>query len=71
VVDLLVEKEYGVSALRSKLYAEALEKGWFRIDPEDYERFDMKEPVMSAPDVTPLEMSRICDEIYKVFLSPQ
>ena len=55
----------------SKLYAEALKNGWFRVDPTDYERFDMKEPVMSTPDMTPEEVMKICDEIYKVFLSPQ
>src|SRR3990170_1401498 len=55
----------------SKLYAEALKNGWFRVDPTDYERFDMKEPVMSTPDMTPEEVMKLCDEIYKVFLSPQ
>jgi len=57
--------------LGTKLYAEALEKGWFRVDHKDYERFDMKEPVMSTPDMTPEEVLRICDEIYRVFLSPR
>jgi len=55
----------------SKLYAEALENGWFRVDPKDYERFDMKEPVMTTPDMTPEEVMKLCDEIYKVFLTPQ
>jgi len=55
----------------TKLYAEALENGWFRIDPKDYDRFDMKEPVLSTPDMTPEEVMKICDEIYKVFLSPK
>jgi radical SAM superfamily enzyme YgiQ (UPF0313 family) len=55
----------------SKLYAEALKNGWFRVDPKDYERFDMKEPVMTAPDMTPEEVMKLCDEIYKVFLTPQ
>ncbi len=55
----------------TKLYAEALENGWFRIDPKDYDRFDMKEPVLSTPDTTPEEVMKICDEIYKVFLSPK
>lgn len=54
-----------------KLYAEALENGWFRIDPKDYDRFDMREPVLSTPDMTPEEVIKICDEIYKVFLSPK
>ena len=55
----------------TKLYAEAVENGWFRIDPKDYDRFDMKEPVLSTPDMTPDEVMKICDEIYKVFLSPK
>jgi anaerobic magnesium-protoporphyrin IX monomethyl ester cyclase len=55
----------------SKLYAEALKNGWFRIDPKDYDRFDMKEPVLSTPDMTPEEVMKLCDEIYKVFLTPQ
>jgi len=55
----------------SKLYAEALKNGWFRVDPKDYERFDMKEPVMTTPDMTPEEVMKLCDQIYKVFLTPQ
>jgi radical SAM superfamily enzyme YgiQ (UPF0313 family) len=53
------------------LYAEALENGWFRVDSKDYDRFDMKEPVLNALDMTPREVMRLCDEIYKVFLSPK
>jgi radical SAM superfamily enzyme YgiQ (UPF0313 family) len=55
----------------SKLYSEALKNGWFRFDPKDYERFDMKEPVMTTPDMTPEEVMKLCDEIYKIFLSPK
>lgn len=55
----------------SKLYAEAVKNNWFRVDPKDYERFDMKEPVMNTPDMTPEEVMKLCDEIYKVFLTPQ
>jgi anaerobic magnesium-protoporphyrin IX monomethyl ester cyclase len=55
----------------SKLYAEALKNGWFRVDPADYERFDMKEPVMNTLDMAPEEVLQLCDEIYKVFLSPK
>ena len=51
--------------------AEAVENDWFRIDPKDYERFDMKEPVLSTPEMAPEEVMKICDEIYKVFLSPK
>jgi anaerobic magnesium-protoporphyrin IX monomethyl ester cyclase len=55
----------------SKLYAQAKENGWFRFDSTDYERFDMKEPVMTTPDMTPQEVMALCDEIYKVFLTPR
>jgi len=55
----------------TKLYEEALENGWFRIDPKDYDRFDMTEPVLKTPDMKPEEVMKICDNIYKVFLSPE
>jgi len=55
----------------TKMYDEALENGWFRIDPRDYDCFDMTEPVLRTPDMEPEEVLRICDEIYKVFLSPK
>ncbi len=55
----------------SKLYAEAVKNGWFRFDPTDYERFDMKEPVMTTPDMTAEEVMQLCDEIYHVFLTPK
>ena len=55
----------------SRLYTEALQKKWFRINPTDYGRFDMKEPVLSTPDMTSEEVLMICDEVYKVFLSPK
>ncbi len=55
----------------SKLYSEALKNGWFRIDPTDYDRFDMREPVLTTTDMSPEEVTKICDEIYKVYLSPK
>ena len=55
----------------SKLYAQALQNGWFRVDPKDYERFDMKEPVMTTADMTPEELMKLCDQIYKIFLTPK
>jgi len=53
------------------LYDEALENGWFRVDPKDYERFDMAETVLNTPDMEPEEVMKTCDEIYRVFLSPK
>jgi anaerobic magnesium-protoporphyrin IX monomethyl ester cyclase len=55
----------------SKLYSEALKNCWFRVDPTDYARFDMKEPVMKTPDMTAEEVMKLCDQIYKVFLTPR
>jgi anaerobic magnesium-protoporphyrin IX monomethyl ester cyclase len=55
----------------SKLYAEALKNDWFRFDPKEYERFDMKEPVLTTPDMTPEDVMNLCDEIYKVYLTPR
>jgi len=53
------------------LYNEALENGWFRIDPKDYERYDMREPVLKTP-MRPEEVMNICDRIYTdIFLSPR
>jgi len=55
----------------TKMYDEAVENGWFRTDPKDYDRFDMTEPVLKTVDMEPEEVMEICDEIYKIFLSPK
>jgi radical SAM superfamily enzyme YgiQ (UPF0313 family) len=56
----------------SPLYQECLENGWFRIDPFDYDRYDMTEPVLHTPDMTPDEVMAMCNRIYRyIFLSPQ
>ncbi|NQT05140.1 MAG: radical SAM protein [Dehalococcoidia bacterium] len=52
------------------LHQEAVQNGWFRIEPQDYERYDMTEPVLTAGTMTSEEVMQICDEIYKVYLSP-
>ena len=54
------------------LYKEGVEKNWFRFDPKDYERFDMREPVFKTPDMTTEEVMKICDMIYtRIFLDPR
>ena len=55
----------------TKLHEEALENGWFRVNPLDYDRFDMKEPVLKTADMEPEEVIGICDEIYRIFLTPR
>ena len=53
------------------LYTEALEHNWFRFNAEEYERYDMTEPVLITPDMEPDEVVKICQDIYKIFLSPR
>lgn len=55
----------------SGLYKEALESDWFRVDPHDYERYDMREPVLKSPDMTPGEVMGVCNMIYSTFTSPK
>jgi len=55
----------------TRLYYQALKFNWFRIDPEDYDRYDMTEPVLKSGDLTPQEIMKICDGIYKIYISPK
>lgn len=52
------------------LYRQAVENDWLRIDPTDYENFDMTMPVFKTPDMTPEEVMEICNSIYRSFLQP-
>ena len=52
------------------LYEEGQEKGWFRFNPKDYERFDMTEPVFKTPGMTPDEVQRLCQMNYRIYLNP-
>ena len=53
------------------LYKEGMEKNWFLFDPRDYERFDMREPVFKTPDMTPEEVTKMCNKIYHIFIDPR
>lgn len=55
----------------TRLHYQAMELDWFRIDPKDYEKYDMTWPVLESKDMTPKEVVEICDEIYKIYLSPK
>lgn len=52
------------------LHRMALENDWFRIDPSEYERYDMTEPMLKTPGLTPEEVVKLCGGVYKTFLSP-
>ncbi len=53
------------------LHEQAITNNWLRIDPEEYERYDMTEPIFKTPDMSPQQIMQICDEIYKTFLTPK
>jgi len=55
----------------SRLYEVALENGWLRYSPGEWERWDMSEPVLKGGDMSPEEVKRLCDETYRLFLSPK
>lgn len=52
------------------LYKECVEKGWFSVDPFDYETFDMRRPVMHIP-FSEKELLELTQELYSVFFTPQ
>lgn len=55
----------------SRLHKEALENDWFRFPPQEYERFDMSEPVFKTPDMTAEEVVQMCNQVYQSFLTPR
>jgi len=55
----------------SRLYEMAVEKGWLRYSPGEWERWDMSEPVLKSGDMSPEEVKQLCDETYKLFFSPK
>jgi len=55
----------------SRLYETSLENGWLRYSPGKWEHWDMSEPVMKSLDMSPEEVKELCDETYKLFMSPK
>lgn len=53
------------------LYREAVENGWLRFGADEYEKFDMSQPVFTTPDMTPEEVTEMCNSIYRSFLTPR
>jgi radical SAM superfamily enzyme YgiQ (UPF0313 family) len=53
------------------LYEYGLENNLFRFSPKDYDRFDMTETVFKTPDMTPEEVSEMCQGVYRSFLTPR
>ncbi len=52
------------------LYREAIEKDWMLVEPKDYEKFDMSQPIFKTPNMSPEEVVEMCNSIYRSFLQP-
>jgi len=52
-------------------YQYGLDNDLFRFSPSDYERFDMREPVLKTPDMTVEEVTAMCQGVYRSFLTPR
>lgn len=53
------------------LYTQAVENDWLRFKPGEWEKFDMTRPVFKFPDMEPSDVMKICDDIYKSFMTPK
>ncbi len=53
------------------LWEEAKENDWFLFNPESYERYDMREPVLKTLDSRAENIATICGKIYTIFLTPR
>jgi anaerobic magnesium-protoporphyrin IX monomethyl ester cyclase len=52
------------------LWKEAKENNWFLFDPLEYNRYDMREPVLKIENSDANEIAAICGKIYTIFLTP-
>ncbi len=52
------------------LWNEAKENNWFLFNPLEYERYDMREPVLKTKNSDAREVAAICGQIYTIFLTP-
>ena len=52
------------------LWKEAKEKDGFLFNPLEYERYDMREPVLKTENSDAGEIASICGKIYTIFLTP-
>jgi radical SAM superfamily enzyme YgiQ (UPF0313 family) len=52
------------------LWKEAKENNWFLFDYLEYERYDMREPVLKTENSNAGDVASICGKIYTIFLTP-
>jgi len=53
------------------LYDQAVENGWLRITPGEWDRYGMTEPVLNVPDMKPGEVMHMAHGIYSGVLHPK
>ena len=53
------------------LWKDAKKNDLFLFPPEQYERYDMREPVLKTKDSDAKDVAAICGKIYTVFLTPR
>ena len=54
----------------AKLYDECVKNDWFKVGPKDYEKFDMRNPVMRIP-FSEERLLELTQALYSSFFSPQ
>ncbi len=55
----------------TELHSQALQNDWFRIDPSEYERYDMTETVFKTPGISSREIVEMSSRVYSSFLQPR
>lgn len=53
------------------LWKEAKKNNWLLFSETDYDRYDMREPVLKTKDSEAGEIAGICGKIYTIFLTPK
>jgi len=53
------------------LWNEAKHNNWFLFNPLEYERYDMREPILKTKNSDAKEIASICEKIYTIFLTPK
>jgi len=55
----------------TRLFREVIENNGFIIKPDDWEKFDMTEPVMKGKNMFSESIKKYCDDTYKLFFTPK
>lgn len=53
------------------MYFESLKNNWFKINPQDYDKYDMSLAILNTPDMNSKDVVDMCNKTYKLFVSPK